>query len=100
MGLYLIQNCGCDDTTYGLVEFTEEQLKFFTEAVENLNRGSSYGCQPTIHVYKVGYTDFEEIGFKDEPPEEWGYTVVWLNGHAYRPRGYTWDLMNGDNKVI
>lgn len=100
MELYLIQNCGCDDITYGLVEFTEEQLKFFIETVENLNRGSSYRCQPTIRVYKVGYTDFEEINFKDDLPEELDYTVVWLNGHTYHPCEYMWDLMNGDNKVI
>lgn len=100
MGLYLIENCGCDDTTYGLVEFTEEQLKFFTETVENLNRGSSYRCQPTIHLYKVNYTDFKEINFKDDPPEEWGYTSIWLNGHPYCPNGYLWDLINEDNQVI
>ena len=100
MELYLIQNCGCDDTTFGLVEFTEEQLKFFTETIENLNRNSSYGCQPTIHLYKVNYTDFEEFSFKDDPPEEWGDPTVWLNGHTYRPRVYLWDLVNEDNRVI
>ena len=100
MGLYLIQNCGCDDTTYGLVEFTEEQLKFFIEAVENLNRGSSYRCQPTIHLYKVSHTDFEEISSKDGIPEELDDRVIWLNGREYRPCDYMWDLMNGDNKVI
>ena len=49
--LYLIANNGCDDTTHGLVRFTDEEFSIFKENVENLNRNSTYGCMPTISVF-------------------------------------------------
>ena len=51
--LYLIRNCGCDDTTTGLARMTDEQFDFFKNIVEDLNKNSTYGCMPDIHVYRI-----------------------------------------------
>ena len=51
--LYLIRNCGCDDTTCGLARMTDEQLDFLKNIIEDLNRNSTYSCMPTIDVYKI-----------------------------------------------
>lgn len=50
--LYLIRNCGCDDTTTGLARMTDEEFEFFKTVIENLNRNSPYGCMPMIFCVK------------------------------------------------
>lgn len=62
--LYLIRNCGCNDTTTGLVRMTDEELEFFKTVIENLNRNSTYGCMPTIDVYRIDEDFIRE--FTDE----------------------------------
>ena len=52
--LYYIENVGCDDTTHGLARMTDEEFAVFKRVVENLNKNSTYGCMPTIAVYKIG----------------------------------------------
>ena len=54
--LYYIQNEGCDDTTYGLVRISDEDFPKFKSFVENLNRNSTYGCKPKMHIYKIDET--------------------------------------------
>lgn len=51
--LYYIRNVGCDDETCGLAEITDVSFPYFKEIIENLNKNSTYGCMPTIEVYKV-----------------------------------------------
>lgn len=51
--LYYIRNVGCDDTTCGLARMTDDELNFFKRVIENLNKNSTYGCMPTIAVYKI-----------------------------------------------
>ena len=51
--LYYIENVGCDDTTHGLARMTDEEFAVFKRVVENLNKNSTYGCMPTIEVYKI-----------------------------------------------
>lgn len=51
--LYYIENVGCDDTTHGLARMTDEEFAVFKSVVENLNKNSTYGCMPTIDVYKI-----------------------------------------------
>lgn len=53
INLYLIRNCGCDDTTHGLARMTDEQLSFLKNIIEDLNKNSTYSCMPTIDVYKI-----------------------------------------------
>ena len=49
---YMIYNEGCDDTTKGIFEFTEEEFLFLNNLFEELNKNSSYGCMPKIFIYK------------------------------------------------
>lgn len=51
--LYYIRNVGCDDETIGLARMTVDELDFFKRVIENLNKNSTYGCMPTIAVYKI-----------------------------------------------
>ena len=51
--LYYIENMGCDDTTHGLARMSDEEFAVFKRVVENLNKNSTYGCMPTIAVYKI-----------------------------------------------
>ena len=51
--LYYIENNGCDDTTHGLARMTDEEFTVFKRVVKNLNKNSTYGCMPTIAVYKI-----------------------------------------------
>lgn len=59
--LYFIENCGCDDTTRGLVRLSEDEFVRFKEIVENLNKNSTYGCMPTIEVYEIEESELEEV---------------------------------------
>lgn len=59
--VYYIENCGCDDTTHGLVRISDEDFPKFKEFIENLNKNSHYGCMPTIDVYKVSMDEFREV---------------------------------------
>lgn len=51
--LYYIRNCGCDDETTGLAIIPEAQFAAFKQIIEDLNKNSTYGCMPTICVYKI-----------------------------------------------
>ena len=71
MKLYFIENCGCDDTTRGLVRLDENEFAKFKEIVENLNKNSQYGCMPTIEVYETEESEFEEIDVNNLPTDCW-----------------------------
>lgn len=44
---------GCDDLTSLInYEVTEEQYNFLLKLKDDINRNSSYGCQPTFHIEK------------------------------------------------
>lgn len=51
--LYYIENEGCDDTTRGLVELTDREADVVVELFKNLNKNSTYGCMPEIHMYGI-----------------------------------------------
>lgn len=59
--LYLIENSGCDATTYGIYELSAQELDTFKQLVENLNKNSYYGCMPTISIYKISWDDLKEV---------------------------------------
>lgn len=46
-----IENCGCDDTTSATIKMTKQELESFVRIVKELNKNSTYGCQPKISVY-------------------------------------------------
>ena len=59
--LYFIENCGCDATTYGLVELDNNEFSKFKEFVLNLNKNSYYGCMPKINIYKANINDLKDV---------------------------------------
>lgn len=61
--LYFIANSGCDATTYGLARIPEEDFPNFKTMIENLNHNSTYGCMPTISVYKISMNDLREVNY-------------------------------------
>lgn len=56
---YYIENCGCDDTTYGLIKCSRLisdsifLFNLFLKEIDQLNKNSSYSCQPVILIYKI-----------------------------------------------
>ena len=76
--LYLIRNCGCDDTTTGLVRMSDEQLEFFKTTIENLNKNSTYGCMPTIEVYRV-----DENMIRESEDDDSAENVMYLDDCRY-----------------
>ena len=49
---YLITLNGCDDTTYCELELSDKELEFLIRISKEINKWSSYQCQPTISIYK------------------------------------------------
>ena len=58
--LYYVNNEGCDATTYGLVRISDEDFPKFKTFIENLNKNSTYGCMPTIHLYEIDESKIRE----------------------------------------
>jgi hypothetical protein len=48
--LYMVNNCGCDDTTKCIIKISEEQFKFLNNVLGEINKYSSYGCMPKIYI--------------------------------------------------
>lgn len=63
--LYCVRNIGCDDETIGLAIIPDEYFPQFKKNIENLNKNSTYGCQPTIFVYKITMDDLREATYED-----------------------------------
>lgn len=68
--LVLIVNSGCDDTTKGLVEVNEKELNLLCETFYFLNKNSSYGCMPTIELYKIQEDKLRELPLIGDLKEE------------------------------
>lgn len=83
--LYFIDNVGCDDETYGLVRIPDEYFPKFKKFIEDLNKNSTYGCKPKIHVYKCNWDLFREAT-EDDRKDDLLYfddKVYVLNGGYY-----------------
>lgn len=52
MKKYLIALNGCDDTTYCELELTDKELKFLIRVSKEINKYSTYQCEPSISIYK------------------------------------------------
>ena len=48
---YILANHGCDDTTFAVIELTDDELAIVLRVVNELNKHSTYGCMPTIGIY-------------------------------------------------
>lgn len=86
--LYFIANQGCDATTYGLIELTDEEFIGFKTFIENLNKNSHYGCMPTIAVYRASWEDLCECRYdKNLDPWDDKYieqeNIFYLNDKTY-----------------
>lgn len=65
MKKYLITLFGCDDTTKCEIELTDKQLKDFMKIAKQVNKKSTYQCEPSIGV-------FEKYNKNDN-----GYISIW-----------------------
>ena len=52
MKKYLITLNGCDDTTECEIKLTNEQFETFMQIAKEINKHSTYGCEPTISIYE------------------------------------------------
>lgn len=76
--LYFIENIGCDDTTIGLARMTDDQIAAFKNVVENLNKNSTYGCMPTIRVYKI-----DESFIRPARSYDPSYKILYMGDREY-----------------
>ena len=51
--LYYIRNVGCDDETCGLAAISRRSFHYLKNIIQNLNKNSTYGCMPTIEIYRI-----------------------------------------------
>lgn len=97
--LYLIRNCGCDDTTTGLVRMSDEQLEFFKTTIENLNKNSTHGCMPTIDVYEI-----DESMIREAEDDDSAENIMYLGDCRYvLEDGMRWQIYTDEfqaRKVI
>ena len=96
--LYYIKNNGCDDTTTGLAVMTDIEFAKFKEIIENLNKNSTYGCMPTIVVYKiVPDNKFVEITENEDDKDY----ALYLNGKIYKDchEKYFWYEKEGERVI-
>ena len=92
INLYYIQNVGCDDATHGLARMTDEEFAVFKRVVENLNKNSTYGCMPTIEVYRIN-DSFIEPATDDDSSEDILYMAD--GKYALSDSIYTWSPDSG-----
>lgn len=83
--LYYVVNSSCDDETRGLVRISDEDFPKFKAFIENLNKNSTYGCMPTIAVYKVEMDSFRKKTDDDNVVRNWLYLddEVYVLGRWY-----------------
>jgi hypothetical protein len=67
MNKYLIALNGCDDTTCCELKLTDEELNFLVKISKEINKYSTYQCEPSISIYKDyknldGKSDFRTSG--------------------------------------
>lgn len=97
--LYLIMNCGCDDTTSGLARMTIEQMVYFRNIIADLNKNSTYGCMPVVHVYNIDENMIIEA--EDDDPAE---NIMYLDDRKYvLEDGLRWKIYDDEfetRKVI
>lgn len=79
--LYYIVNYGCDDATHGLVRVSDENFEWFKSFIENLNKNSTYACQPSIGVYKISEDMIKEIDENDDTVFK--FEKLYFDGKVY-----------------
>ena len=84
--LYYIENVGCDDTTHGLARMTDDQFVTFKNIIENLNKNSTYGCMPTINVYKI-----DDSFVRPARETDSGCNILYMDDREYVLADYIYD---------
>lgn len=93
--LYYIENVGCDDTTHGLARMTEEEFAVFKRVVENLNKNSTYGCMPTIEVYRIN-DSFIESATNDDSKDK----ILYMDDGKYVLKKYLYECKFVDHNIV
>ena len=104
--LYYIENHDCDDTTHGLAYMTDEEFAVFKRVVENLNKNSTYGCMPTIAVYRIDDSFIRQATDDDSSNnilymDEGKYVLEeYLYDYDFIEDGYVFGLKEGVERVV
>ena len=93
--LYYIENVGCDDTTHGLAHMTDEEFEVFKRVVENLNKNSTYGCMPTISVYKIDDSFIRRA--RDDDSSE---GILYMDEGKYVLKKYLYECKFVDHSIV
>ena len=93
--LYYIENVGCDDTTHGLARMTDEEFAVFKRVVENLNKNSTYGCMPTIEVYRIN-DSFIEPAADDDSKDN----ILYMDDGKYVLKKYIYECKFVDCSIV
>lgn len=93
--LYYIENVGCDDTTHGLARMTDEEFEVFKRVVENLNKNSTYGCMPTIEVYRIN-DSFIEPATDDDSKD----AILYTDDGKYVLKKYLYECKFVDYSIV
>lgn len=72
MKKYLVTLRGCDDSTYKIIELTQEEYEICNRVLEEVSDESTYGCMPTAYIREVKEEDLEQqsIDMKNKELEE------------------------------
>ena len=93
--LYYIENVGCDDTTHGLARMTDEEFEVFKRVVENLNKNSTYGCMPTIEVYRIN-DSFIEPATDDDSKDD----ILYMDDGKYVLKKHLYERKFVDYSIV
>lgn len=94
--LYFIANDGCDDSTHGLAIMSEEVFAEFKRVIKDLNKNSTYGCMPTIKVYRIS-----PEGVKEGDPELADDNLLYIGDIPYvSADGYMYSLIEKGERVV
>ena len=86
---YLIENVGCDDTTYAILELTQTEYELLAKAFEEINKNSGYSCQPKIRFNLEDKVELIDGDYKDEfdyakKTKDYYSDVKAINGKIYK----------------
>ena len=93
--LYLVANEGCDDTTLGIVRIADEDFTKLKAFIENLNKNSTYGCMPTIDVYRIN-DSFIKLATDDDSKDG----ILYMDDGKYVLKKYLYECKFVDHSIV
>lgn len=88
--LYLIINRGCDASTYGIIELSEQELESMMRFIKDLNSNSYYACMPTISLREISWDDVREVVIRTDAKTYDDDYVDLGDRLFYKGMVYTW----------